>query len=1282
MPDFQMYHEIIDTVSSHSRKYRTTTKNFVVHIYYNSQENINDLKVIIDEMNRTLIEIFTKILSEFDDDDKIRVSLKNIELEREIYTPFRKKSEFSVDLLINEIIKVSQSKKEFLLKGLIELNIISVKVPRIGGPCRTSFIDIDRWRKNSNRVVRVKGDGLCLARAIVVSIAYANKGTGKEEDLKWRRIREDTSKIQTKLALNLCSKANISTNLNGFDFNDFEKFQSVLDNYQLICVSPPKNIIYKGNINKNKQIYVQIVRSHADSLLSIRAFLNCNYFCKKCLVGFKNITSHRCIHRCKYCFSDENCQPVQNIDCNSCNRYFISELCFQNHLNKKICQNYRYCNKCKKLYTNKKHQCNMKKCNICCKIVPIYFHECYMKPNNKNYIYEQDSLPKIFIFYDFESFIELNENEEKIHKANLCCSSIVCDYCWDTCHKIKKYKFCNFCTAEEKSFTGYDAVKLFLNYIFNELNPKIQMNKERIQKKDKIKFKIIAHNSKSYDIHFIIKYCLENNFYPTHVIKKGSKILSMNIKHFQFIDSLSFLPMALSKLPKTFGFINEKKGIFPHLFNKPENWNIVQNNLPDIEYYQINTMKSLDRNDFINWYSENKNNHFNFQMELEKYCQNDVNILLKSFMLFRDNWIKIFSIDCTTRCITLAQAVMEVFKTNYLKEYQLAIIPNKGYSSKRKHSYISKAWLNFMQTQRNMNILHECKVLNYVADGFIPETGEIFEFYGCIFHGCLKCFPSKRFHTFNPINGISMENLYTNTMRREAQMKKAGFKLITIWECELNLLRKSSKIIENFFNNHLRNYKSISNNPELNPRDAFYGGRTNSLKLYHEIEENEKIYYYDFTSLYPYICKYGEFPSGHPQIIKEFNNTIIDDYNGLIYCVVLPPTNLFIPILPIRINGKLFFPLCYSCASNTSYNCNHSIDERAIIGCWVSIELKKAIEYGYKILRIFEVWHFKQIEKLNDSKHGLFDQFINLCIKGKIEASGWPHNNMTETEKIDYINSYLKRENILLDYGNIIDNPGKRNTFKLVVNTFWGKMGQNAEKMLKTEYIKSPEYFFKLLSDDTINVHDAYLVSDEVIHVKYNKKTPFSQQSNSSNVIIAAYVTAQARLHLYETLKILQKRCLYFDTDSVIFTAKNNEYIPETGIFLGELTNEISTNEEPNSYITKFISCGPKNYGIEIYRPNTNKYDYLIKVKGLSLNFETDSLINFNSMRDLINKSIIDDPVLLNIPQTIFRTSNFNEIQTKNTYKIYQLVYDKRMLNSDYTTLPFGYKCGKSFNSP
>lgn len=47
-----------------------------------------------------------------------------------------------------------------------------------------------------------------------------------------------------------------------------------------------------------------------------------------------------------------------------------------------------------------------------------------------------------------------------------------------------------------------------------------------------------------------------------------------------------------------------------------------------------------------------------------------------------------------------------------------------------------------------------------------------------------------------------------------------------------------------------------------------------------------------------------------------------------------------------------------------------------------------------------------------------------------------------------------------------------------------------------------------------------------------------------TNVVIAAYTTAQARLKLYDYLDLLGERVLYYDTDSCIYvsTGEPDEY--------------------------------------------------------------------------------------------------------------------------------------------
>jgi DNA polymerase elongation subunit (family B) len=50
-----------------------------------------------------------------------------------------------------------------------------------------------------------------------------------------------------------------------------------------------------------------------------------------------------------------------------------------------------------------------------------------------------------------------------------------------------------------------------------------------------------------------------------------------------------------------------------------------------------------------------------------------------------------------------------------------------------------------------------------------------------------------------------------------------------------------------------------------------------------------------------------------------------------------------------------------------------------------------------------------------------------------------------------------------------------------------------------------------------------------------------------SNVVLAAFTTAYARLKLCEVLDMLQERVLYYDTDSVIFVSKPDEPDPPLG---------------------------------------------------------------------------------------------------------------------------------------
>jgi len=68
----------------------------------------------------------------------------------------------------------------------------------------------------------------------------------------------------------------------------------------------------------------------------------------------------------------------------------------------------------------------------------------------------------------------------------------------------------------------------------------------------------------------------------------GLKIMCMKMQHLVFLDSVSFLPLPLRKLPGAFG-LTASKSWFAHLFNTEENLDYV-GPIPNVSYYGANDM--------------------------------------------------------------------------------------------------------------------------------------------------------------------------------------------------------------------------------------------------------------------------------------------------------------------------------------------------------------------------------------------------------------------------------------------------------------------------------------------------------------------------------------------------------------------------------------------------------------------------------------------------------------------------------------------------------------------
>ena len=62
------------------------------------------------------------------------------------------------------------------------------------------------------------------------------------------------------------------------------------------------------------------------------------------------------------------------------------------------------------------------------------------------------------------------------------------------------------------------------------------------------------------------------------------------------------------------------------------------------------------------------------------------------------------------------------------------------------------------------------------------------------------------------------------------------------------------------------------------------------------------------------------------------------------------------------------FVLCRKCAETENQSlCNHSVDDRSLSGTWVSVELQKAVQIGYTLLKVYEVWQYDTVTKYDPS---------------------------------------------------------------------------------------------------------------------------------------------------------------------------------------------------------------------------------------------------------------------------------------------------------------------------
>lgn len=827
----------------------------------------------------------------------------------------------------------------------------------------------------------------------------------------------------------------------------------------------------------------------------------------------------------------------------------------------------------------------------------------------------------------------------------------------------------------------------------------------------------LAHNSGSYDIHFLLRIFerneIEHTYTPSPTSKHKFIMVKMSDRNVTFLDFIRFMPGSLRNIADSFQ-ISVSKGDFPYKFNNGEHDSYI-GCIPPLEtvedWWGLNEAKSQKQlTTFRSWYESQTviyctcsgscqctKQKWNFQEELKKYCLLDVIVLAKVVRAYRDKIRSFSAVEDQDfpdsdipwsipqldpfQFMTLPQITMQTlihgYKDNSFDHYGFNGICSFFSPERTSRCPEALLWLRRCGDVEDVfiisreNCLREFYDFNLKMsfDGYAPQTNTVYVFFKCSFWGCPHCMPE--YHETNaiiPERGISAKDVkdhYEMVMYHLTSQ----YKVKSIWQHEYNTA---------FYDPYY--LKCIE---QMKPSDAFYGGRTEVFKLYINALKfpDDEIHYYDVTSLYPSVYAHRKLPIGTPRYLigysvnkERFHPSHPNRYFGYARIKITPNPHDRIGLLPQRNpqTQRLSFPV------------------EPMVGCWFTEEIYLAMDNGYIVEEIYELYHWESNQISDQHLRGYVGYFLRM----KQEAEGWKKlgascDNPSEEEQ-NLIADQLYQQNGGLAHirpDMVKLDPVMRALAKLYLNSLWGKWAQKASKECHTT-IYGTQQFFQLWNDLTVERESCLFrdISPGVYKVNYKKKNPFIQPVAHGNIWLAASVTAWARITLHkQMLRIGSERLIYCDTDSIIFLwPKNGEKL--SGIGLGHWTDEY-----PNHIIQKVYALAPKLYALTLANRNDTNTHESFRAKGVQMTLNNQTKMSFQNILPLIQKTMENKTEEHTIEVdnfSIFTNSTNNRLPFGNLFSRYnkkkvRVIITKRtieeMENCDFeeiaeiNTFPPGY---------
>ena len=784
---------------------------------------------------------------------------------------------------------------------------------------------------------------------------------------------------------------------------------------------------------------------HAHGINSMNSFFGTRQFCNYCFKGYNTRTKHKCPEAsCQLCKYME-CKNTQNerkakivITCEDCNLYFHTRECYAAHT--LTCGDLVRCKYCALGFSKgelKTHKCATPYCQKCLQ-EHSPFDFCYVPGAKKKAKKEKKKKPIKIWYADSETQVH---PETKQHTANLVILQ-------------------NQDNTKTYTYKGPDAM--------------LQFTKACMDKKTPFKDStIVFHNGSGFDAHLWYrelwnpdKTQLTMGCPPKKMIRKQQKIIGMELAQngIKCRDSLQFIPgTPLSAFPKTFGLQSGPKGDFPHGLNTPE-WvqfgeyktyrevvDGVEHRFPLLHYFwpkhkrqaQLKTLKAWHQEQVAK-YAADPGLVYCPEEELIKYCEQDVRILREGFEKYRQTWLDQYQDLEPLDNLTFPSYNNRIFREKYMPPKSLCMLPPQGYErANQPTSKEANAWLAWQERQLKLTELrtarkhYEVKVAGHRVDGAAVDSSghrHILQFHGCYWHGH-DC------HT-DRTEILDIRKEYTKnvdhkfkSLAKDPNFPHGPFTYHTIFECQFKAQVKKPGPMRSFVLDYYRQFSKDA----LKLREALRGGRTNAIR--HRIPKvppGWKLYYVDFTSLYPAV-NFGingeVWPLGHPDIFigkdMEMGPQDPKDWFGYAKVTVLPPRNLKHPVLGQLINDKLLFHLCTSCATELHQGpCQHTDSQRGLTGTFFTGELQLAMEMGYKITRVHELWNWPKERQSSTLFKGLIlEQYAKKALSSAVPKD--------PAQLLELIKEYADTMDLHLAPEDFQENKALRALAKFSLNNIW-----------------------------------------------------------------------------------------------------------------------------------------------------------------------------------------------------------------------------------------------------